>query len=189
MTNGSVIQAALTAALVGALASCMPAVTTDLPVSRPSQAEAALAAAVYEGINAYRRNHGATVLQRHTALDHLAQQHSEFLRKNRGKFSIYGANVSHYGFESRAIAAQRFYQMGQVGENVACSSGRGTATGATLVALWANSPNHEANMRNAWTHTGVGVAKDSDGMVFATQLFGSYKAPMQRDLVNSLRIH
>jgi len=25
--------------------------------------------------------------------------------------------------------------------------------------------------------------------VFATQMFGSYKAPMQRDMLNSLRVH
>jgi uncharacterized protein YkwD len=189
MTRGSVTQAALTAALAGALVACMPAVTTALPVSKPAPLEAALAAAVYQESNSYRRNHGAQNLQRHTALDHLAQQHAEFLRKNRGKFAIHGANVSHYGFESRALAARQFYRMGQVGENVATTPRHGPGTATKLVALWANSPNHEANLRNAWTHTGIGVVEDSDGMVFATQMFGSYRAPMQRDLVNSLRIH
>ena len=183
------IQAGLTVAWAGALVSCMPAVTTDLPVSKPAPQDAALAAAVYQESNTYRRNHGAGNLQRHAALDHLAQQHSEFLRKNRGKFAIYGANVSHYGFESRALAAERFYHLSQVGENVATTSRQGPGTAAQLVALWANSPNHEANLRRGGTYTGIGVVKDGDGMVFATQMFGSYRAPMQRDLLNSFRVH
>jgi len=180
---------ALTAGLLGTLASCMPAVTTDLPVSRPNQPEAAIAAQLYQDINAYRREHGGKDLQRNVALDHLAQQHSEFLRTNRGKFSIYGSNVSHYGFESRSLAAQQFYHMNQVGENVASTPSRGTATAARLVSLWAHSPNHDSNMRYGWTYTGIGVVEDRDGMVFATQMFGSYKAPMQRDMLNSLRVH
>jgi len=183
------VTKAMTAALLNTLASCMPAVTTDLPVSKPNQPEAAIAAQLYQGINAYRREHGAIDLQRHAALDHLAQQHSEFLRSNRGRFSIYGSNVSHYGFESRALAAQQFYHMNQVGENVASTPSHGTATAARLVSLWAHSPNHESNMRYGWTYTGIGVVEDRDGMVFATQMFSSYKAPMQRDMLNSLRVH
>jgi len=167
----------------------MPAVTTDLPVSKPKQPEATLAAGVYQQINAYRRTHGATDLQRNPALDHLAQQHSEFLRTNRGKFSIYGANVSHFGFESRALAAKRIYHMNQVGENVASTPNGGPATAARLVDLWVHSPNHEVNLRNSWTYTGIGVVEDRDGMVFATQIFGSFISTSQRDMANSLRLH
>ena len=190
MTKATATKA-ITAMLLGALASCMPAVTTALPVSRPNQKEAALAAEIYQQINDYRRIHAAKDLQRHAALDHLAQQHSEFLRTNRGKFSIHGSNVSHYGFESRALAAQQFYHMNQVGENVASSSFHGstTAMAAHLVGLWDHSPNHNSNLRNSWTYTGIGIIEDRDGMVFATQMFSSYKAPMQRDMLNSLRVH
>lgn len=182
-------MAILTTALAGALVSCMPAVTTEMPVSRPSQPEAALAAAIYQNVNTYRSGHGVKVLERHPGLDHLAQQHSAFLLKNRGKFAIHGPDVSHYGFESRALAAQRFEHMGQVGENVAAYPACSADTAAKLVALWVHSPSHESNLRIPWTHTGVGVTVAQDGTVFATQIFGSYRAPMQRDFINSLRVH
>ena len=64
-----------------------------------------------------------------------------------------------------------------------------TAMAAHLVGLWVHSPNHNSNLRNSWTYTGIGIIEDRDGMVFATQMFSSYKAPMQRDMLNSLRVH
>jgi uncharacterized protein YkwD len=53
----------------------------------------------------------------------------------------------------------------------ATSSGKNLAPG--IVNLWAGSKNHEFNMRQSWTHTGVATVTDSDGMVFATQLFAT----------------
>jgi uncharacterized protein YkwD len=127
---------------------------------------------VFQEVNSYRRSHGKSDLQRHSGLDRIAQEHSEYLRKRRGTFGINGANVSHFGFESRAINARERYQMGATSENVAAASRSGKSAAPLLVQLWSNSRSHEANMRNSWTHTGVGVVVDSDGMVFATQLFG-----------------
>ena len=42
-----------------------------------------------------------------------------------------------------------------------------------LIELWKDSKDHHKNMLDDWTHTGIGVVVDSDGMVFATQIFST----------------
>ncbi len=165
--------AACTLALVSCGASSQLD-TTSVPVSSTSaSATTSLSGSVHQAVNAYRRSHGAQELRRHPGLDRLAQEHAEFLRKNRGKFDIYGKNVSHYGFEGRSLAARQKFNIHQLGENVAAGNGNSSNPAPMLVKMWAGSKNHAHNMRTAWTHTGVGVVVDSDGMVFATQLFGT----------------
>jgi uncharacterized protein YkwD len=148
------------------LVSCGPQLTSQ-PVNFTAAGQTS-ADAVFRQVNVYRRSKGVSPLVRHPGLDRLAQQHSEFLRKNRGKFSLHGKNVSHDGFESRAAAARHQYKIMTLHENVAAGS-RGT----NLVQTWSNSRAHEHAMRGKWPLTGVGVVVDGDGMVFATQLFGT----------------
>ncbi len=160
-------------ACLGALASCAtPAKTIKVPVSAPSS-DSSLSGKVFAKVNAYRQQHGASVLQRHAGLDKLAQQHCEYLRKHRGSFSIYGTTVSHFGFEGRAAYAREAFQMESVSENVAASGSYSKDQPASLVSLWAGSKGHNQNMLNSWTYTGVGVVVDDDGTVFSTQLFST----------------
>lgn len=160
-------------AFAGAFVSCASRPETlKTPVSTALRPDSSLSAQVLNEVEKYRGNHGAGKLQRHPGLDRLAQQHSEFLRKHRGEFGIYGKNVSHFGFEGRSLYARECYHMENISENVA-SLNKNSNTAASLVNLWANSKNHEYNMRSSWTHTGIGVVVDSDGTVFATQLFAT----------------
>lgn len=131
---------------------------------------------IFQDVNAYRRNHGARELQRHAGLDRLAKEHSEYLRKHRGTFNLYGKNVSHDGAEGRALIAMKTLRMMSTSENVAStvSARSDTQTSMYFVTLWQKSPAHEEAMRNhAWTHTGIGTVVDADGRAFATQLFGT----------------
>jgi len=160
-------------ACMGALASCAtPPEPQKVSVSASPRPSSSLSGQVLQEVNSYRRSHGKSELQRHPGLDRLAQEHCEYLRKGRGNFGLNGSNVSHFGFESRAINARERYQMGAVSENIAAANYPGKKIGPVLVQLWSNSKGHDANMRNSWTQTGVGVVVDSDGMVFATQIFG-----------------
>ena len=161
-------------ACVGALASCAPQPqTTRMPVSASLHPESSRTGQVLQEVNSYRRNHGASDLQRHAGLDRLAQEHSEYLMRHRGTFSLSGKNVSHMGFEGRALVARERYQMENISENVAAASHLGNAPAPTLVKMWSESKGHDHNMRGSWTHTGIGLVKDSDGMVFCTQLFST----------------
>ncbi len=133
-------------------------------------------ASVHEEVNRYRESIGTAPLQRHAGLDKLAKQHSEYLRQNRGTFSLYGSNVSHMGSSGRSTVAMKIYNMSSTSENVASMS-RLSSTSADargLLNLWKNSPKHHEALKNdAWTHTGIGTVVDDDGTIFSTQLFGS----------------
>lgn len=137
---------------------------TPLPYSDNSTSQG-----VYNDVNAYRAKLGLSPIKRHEGLDRLAKAHSEFLRQNRGKFNLSkNGNVSHIGYDGRAATARVKYDISDLHENVA-SGPKGTS----IANLWILSPKHESTMRSNWSYTGVGVVVDSDGMIFATQLFGN----------------
>ncbi len=160
--------------VVTALASCAPQPQVSrIQVSTSSRPASSLSGQVFQAVNSYRSQHGASALQRHAGLDRLAQEHCEYLRENRGTFKLHGKNVSHFGFEARALEARERYQMQNVGENVAASTCFGKSAAPVMLKLWVGSKDHESNMRQSWTHSGVGVVVDRDGMVFSTQLFST----------------
>lgn len=157
-----------------ALASCAsPPETTRMQVSASIRPDGSLTSRLHQEVNSYRRSQGETELQRHAGLDRLAQQHSEYLRKNRGSFSLNGKNVSHFGFESRTMIARQQFNMSSVSENVAASSKVPGSSSKRIIELWKGSKDHHKNMLDGWSKTGVGVVVDSDGMIFATQLFST----------------
>jgi uncharacterized protein YkwD len=181
-----------------ALASCasspessrMPVSATirpDTAAPSPGRGDQSTSGRLFDAVNDYRLSQGAQPVQRHAGLDRLAQEHCEYLRRNRGTFSLYGKNVSHYGFDGRAIAAREIYQMSSVSENVAAANYPGSNSSAVIVELWKQSKDHHKNMTDDWTHSGMGVVVDSDGMVFATQLFAtkSYSQMTMRERMNS----
>jgi uncharacterized protein YkwD len=100
----------------------------------------------------------------------MAQQHSEFMMRNRDKIE---GGLTHYGFEERSLAAQRLMGMSNVAENIATCSGGFSSPASTLVDAWKRSSGHAKNMKSGWDVTGVGVAVAPDGRVFATQIFAS----------------
>jgi uncharacterized protein YkwD len=179
-----------------ALASCAnPPESTRLPVSAtlgsntttPGRSDASASDRLFDAVNSYRRSQGAMEVQRHAGLDRLAQEHCEYLRRNRGTFSLYGKNVSHFGFDGRAMAARERFQMSSVSENVAAANYPGSNSAPVIVELWKNSRDHHKNMTDDWTSSGIGVVVDSDGMVFATQIFATknYSQMALRDRMNS----
>jgi uncharacterized protein YkwD len=142
-------------------------------ISAPVRPDTSLSGQVFAAVNAYRGSQGAKELQRHAGLDRLALQHCQYLRQHRGTFLLSGKNVSHFGFESRVLFARERYQMTAMSENVAASSQAGSHPAPVLVRLWAGSKGHRKNMLGDWTDTGIGVVVDSDGTVFATELFAT----------------
>lgn len=159
---------------MGALASCAPQpITQKVSVSTPLRPDSSLTGRIFQGVNQYRNSRGKASVERHSGLDRLAQRHCEYLMQNRGQFGLYGKNVSHFGFEGRAIMAREAYNMASVGENVASTRGKGDNVSTALVQLWIGSKDHEYNMRAAWTHSGIGAVTDKDGTVFSTQIFAT----------------
>jgi uncharacterized protein YkwD len=171
------IPAVVASLCCAALVSCAPessVAPTKIPVSTSSsRTSGSLSNRILQEVNAYRSTSGAKPLPRNPGLDRLAQEHCEYLRKNRGTFKVHGGNVSHQGFENRTLMARRYYNVSQLGENVAAIGGGASNAPAKMVRLWAASPSHNFAMKGkGWTETGIGVVVDADGTVFATQLFG-----------------
>jgi uncharacterized protein YkwD len=138
-----------------------------------SPRESELRNELFAEVNNFRASIGRSGLKRHAGLDALAQQHSEYLRSHRGTFSLEGKNISHYGFEGRAAAAKSSMGMESLSENVIAGNQPGGLGARQMVAGWKGSPGHLNNMRGTWDFSGIGVAVDSDGHVFATQIFAT----------------
>jgi uncharacterized protein YkwD len=74
----------------------------------------------------------------------------------------------HMGLQSRVDAIKR--QLGNVlaqGENVAY----GQRSPREVVADWLESPGHRANIEGNFRLTGIGLARDSKGVIYYTQIF------------------
>lgn len=166
--------------LAVAASSCSPSLESRAQALAP--ADNSTSTAVYNDVNRYRSRIGKAPIARHEGLDRLARDHSEFLRRNRGKFKLSkSGNVSHDGFESRAATARQRYGMGNIHENVAAGP-----RGSSMTKTWIASRGHEPAMRDNWDYTGVGVVVDSDGYIFATQLFANRATrPMLRERFGS----
>lgn len=168
------IHIIMAAVCAGALGSCAARPTaTKVLVSKSLEATGSSPARLLQEVNSYRRSRGIHELQRHAGLDHLAQQHCEYLRQHRGSFTLNGKNVSHMGFEGRALVARERHRISNISENVAAANHGGVNPAPILLGLWKTSKGHHQNLLNSWTHTGVGVVTDADGMVFATELFAT----------------
>lgn len=160
---------------LGILASCSaPSETSRTPVAYRS--DSSLSGIIHHDVNNLRIAHGGRALKQHAGLDKLARDHCEFLRQNRGTFSLYGKNVSHHGAEGRAVVAMKNLEMLSFSENVAwtMTGPNHAATSQALIKLWRASPKHRDTMlEKEWTDTGIGVVIDADGSVFATQIFAT----------------
>jgi uncharacterized protein YkwD len=167
-------------ASAAALASCSaPQEAQKFSVPTGSNKSSSTADQIFSAVNSYRKNKGKPSLQRHAGLDQLARNHSEYMRQNRGKFGVYGKNVSHWGHEGRALICQQRYGFQNTSENVAAAYSPGKSAPSVILNLWANSKAHRINLDSSWPYTGIGTAVDRDGTVFATQIFATARVNQQ----------
>ena len=159
------------------VASCAAPIKNEtFKITAPPITTKSLAGQIHAAVNSYRRERGKQQLLRHPGLDQLANNHSEYMRKNRGTFDLYGKNVSHWGFEGRALLARERFNIQNMSENVVAAYHPGKSGVSIIVDLWDRSKAHKINMGSSWTCTGIGTAVDNDGTVFATQIFGTMRS-------------
>lgn len=112
-------------------------------------------------INQYRGSIGLPALQMINAASEQATQHSIDMANRTTPFG-------HDGFDERMDnIAKKIGFLHASAENVAY----GKLTAKEVVDLWLNSPGHKKNIQGNYSLTGIGVAKDADGIVFYTQIF------------------
>jgi uncharacterized protein YkwD len=157
--------------LNGALAFAAPAPTTTVKSSHLSSDSrqiaqggintAAVENSVFQQINSYRATQNLPQLTRNAAIDNQARIHSQNMANGK-------VPLGHTGFMQRIQATGIPYRA--VAENVAYN--RGTSDPATqAVKGWLKSSQHLSNIQGNYNLTGVGVAANSKGEVYFTQIF------------------
>jgi len=118
---------------------------------------------VHNAINDYRHTYGLIPLLLNTEISQQAQIHSQNMAHSNAKFS-------HDGFEFRIknIAQNILYQ--RAAENIAFNQGY-VDPGKQAVEGWIQSPGHQKNMIGDYNLTGIGVAQNSQGEYYFTQIF------------------
>ena len=124
-----------------------------------------MSADIINGVNAYRKTKGLPPLHLLALATSEAAAHSNNMASKKVPFG-------HAGFNQRAIdIANELHGTSSTGENVAY----GKMTWKQVIDAWLKSPEHKANIEGNFDYTGVGVAKDSKGVVYYTQIFVAKK--------------
>ncbi|MBD2301959.1 CAP domain-containing protein [Nostoc sp. FACHB-190] len=124
---------------------------------------AKLEAEVFTQINQYRASLGLPALTRNSTIDNQARTHSQNMAQGRVAFG-------HDGFGARIQAIAVTIPYSAAAENVAYNQGYSNPA-TQAVQGWLRSPGHLANIKGNYNLTGVGVAVNSRGAVYFTQIF------------------
>jgi uncharacterized protein YkwD len=121
----------------------------------------AIEASVLQQINQYRSSQGLGALTRNSALDAQARTHSQNMASGK-------VPLGHQGFQERLQASGVAYSA--AAENVAYNQGANDPA-TQAVQGWLKSSGHLANIRGNYDLTGIGVASNSQGTIYFTQIF------------------
>jgi uncharacterized protein YkwD len=124
---------------------------------------AALEQSVHQKINAYRASRTLPALALNATISNVARSHSQNMVSGSVPFG-------HQGFDARVQTLSRTFTFRSVGENVAYNQGYSDPA-AVAVNGWLRSPEHLNNIVGSFNLTGIGVARNSKGEYFFTQIF------------------
>jgi uncharacterized protein YkwD len=145
-----------------ALAACAPA---DAPRRNtlPAGDYAAQEWGLVGAVNDHRASLRLPLLRWDAGLAAVARRHSRDMAAGRVPFS-------HQGFERRVAEARHLGYM-NVAENLGTNNFDPDTTVAVAMNGFLNSPPHRHSLEGPYDRTGVGVARDTAGYFFYTQLF------------------
>lgn len=127
-----------------------------------SSALTTLEQTVFQKINQYRQSQGLGVLSRNSTITTQARKHSQNMANTR--------QLSHNGFDGRIQVIGQTIQWRGAAENVAYNMGFSNPA-AQAVNGWLKSPGHLKNIVGDFNLTGIGVAQNSQGEYYFTQIF------------------
>jgi uncharacterized protein YkwD len=116
---------------------------------------------VFEQINRYRASLGLPKLLLDEKISRLARIHSQNMANRKVPFS-------HQGFERRVSSIPLRFT--SASENVAFNQGYNDPAKQAVIE-WIESPGHLVNIKGYYNLTGIGVAINSEGEVYLTQIF------------------
>lgn len=160
---------------VALVASCT--ISPGAPAGGPATPDApasggeitAVARAVVAEVNRTRQANGLAPLREDALLSRAAREHSEELASRR--------TLTHTSTNpERRTMTMRIEAVGvawsRAAENLANMSGSASSVPVQTARMWMGSDGHRRNMLEpAYTHTGVGVALDTRGIWYITQLY------------------
>lgn len=151
-------------ALVPAAVSDQFPIPTPRPPATPTDAPyQTIERRAFDLINVYRVSKGLSAMNWNGEIAAAAREHSAEMANGSVEFG-------HARFTERAQALQQRVSFHGIAENVAYNDYPDPAQ--TSVDGWIESDGHRANIENrAYSESGVGVARSSDGAYYFTQLF------------------
>jgi uncharacterized protein YkwD len=148
-------------------AGCAARAQTQVPPPPPATSAtfklSAEEQAVFEAVNAERKKANLPALVVNPTLQRVAREHSA----NQAKQQKMAYELS--GKTPADRVKEAGYRYSRVAENVAM----GQPTPAEVMKSWMNSSGHKANILGDYAELGVGLAKDAEGRLYWTQLFGT----------------
>ncbi len=115
-------------------------------------------------VNEYRTTQGLSPLHYDGSMALIARRHSQAMALGRHPFS-------HEHLDERAGAIRRFMQPLKVAENLEFNNARRTVTAYQALNDWIASRPHRKTLEGNFDVTGIGVACDSTGKFFFTEIF------------------
>lgn len=128
-----------------------------------SSSFAALEQSIHQQINQYRRSRDLPPLTRDARINAQATAHSQAMASGKVSFS-------HDGFDQRVQAIRRNIPDRAAAENVAFNQGY-PQPDVQAVEGWIKSPGHRVNIEGQYNLTGIGIARNSQGEYYFTQIF------------------
>ncbi|OWY64987.1 secretion protein [cyanobacterium TDX16] len=119
--------------------------------------------AIFNRINQYRQGRGLAALTWDNSISNQARIHSQNMASGAVPFS-------HNGFQQRVQEISKVIPYAGAAENVAYNQGYADPA-ANAVQGWLNSSGHQRNIVGSYNLTGVGVARNSQGKYYFTQIF------------------
>lgn len=115
---------------------------------------------VHTLVNEYRTSEGLDALEYSPFIADIARTHSQNMADGSSPFG-------HKGFSERSDKIRSELGGGRTAENVAY----GYSSAEGVVEGWIKSDGHRKNMKGDFTHTGIGVAYNSNDQPYYTQIF------------------
>lgn len=136
-------------------------ITHAAPTKTQPTSDAAIEQAILHHINAYRTQHGLNALTMDARISKEAKQHSLDMARHKMPFG-------HTAFLSRIKHIHNSIKNSGAGaENVAYNY----KDAQDVVKNWLRSPGHKSNIDGNYDLTGIGIARDSKGKIYFTQMF------------------
>lgn len=135
----------------------------SLPATSDEAAFIALEKEIHQQINQYRQSRNLSPLEWDDEISKHAREHSQKMANGDVPFS-------HEGFEQRMKAIGDKLSARKGSENVATNRGHRDPL-SVAVQGWIDSPGHRENIEGDYNTTGIGIARNSAGGYYFTQIF------------------